>query len=98
MLAYSDEAGPSRLSIPAAVAPHRPKRNPRRAARLLSDESETDDEESSRVGSSECSIDATSEHTSLFGTDAVAAAVEHRCVPLSLLTMASEMVRPPEVD
>ncbi|SPC62467.1 uncharacterized protein UHOD_04262 [Ustilago sp. UG-2017b] len=101
-----NEAGPS--SLPQALsALFRPKTcvsqagslPARRSAVLSFSEAEdSDDDTSSRVGSSDCSIESESDPASLFGASKFTSAASHRSISFSIRPMASEMVRPPEVS
>ncbi|SPO25410.1 uncharacterized protein UTRI_03173_B [Ustilago trichophora] len=100
----SSEAGPSRLSTAATVTlqpgrhdvcTYRPVFSPPTIDVAFEDD---DNDEPSRVGSSDCSIDTGSETAYLFGAGIVACATLHRSFLLSLRPMASEMVRPPELS
>ena len=102
-----NEAGPSRLPQ-ALSALFRPKTCVRQAGSLparrsavlssFSEAEDSDDDTSSRVGSSDCSIESESDPASLFGASKFTSAASHRSIPFSTRPMASEMVRPPEVS
>ncbi|GAC93541.1 eukaryotic translation initiation factor [Pseudozyma hubeiensis SY62] len=105
MSSSSTEAGPSRLSAVAAAPSLRRIRHHRQTRSLAfstvsiaSNDEDEDDDESRRVGCVTVSVDWVSEPVSLYGAGLIPSSVSHRFVPFSLRSMASEMVRPPEVS